>query len=135
MFTVLDAVLLRPLPFPNAELLVKVNTYDLKSGAFYDNSSYPDFVDWRKAANPVLQSLTACEEKSFNLGGASEPQHVKGEVVSSDFFETLDIEPEAGRSLTFGTVVLILVLVAAAACSIPACRAASTDPIVALHHE
>lgn len=99
MFSVLDAVLLRPLPFPNSELLVKVNTYDLKSGAFYGNSSYPDFVDWRKAANPVLQSLSACEEKSFNLGGASEPQHVKGEVVSSDFFETLGIEPEVGRSL------------------------------------
>src|SRR5260370_30381750 len=98
MFSVLDAVLLRPLPFRNSELLVKVDTYDLKSGAFYGNSSYPDFVDWRKAANSVLQSLSACEEKSFNLGG-SEPQHVKGEVVSSDFFETLGIEPEAGRSL------------------------------------
>jgi putative ABC transport system permease protein len=99
MFSVLDAVLLRPLPFPNPELLVKVDTYDLKSGAFYGNSSYPDFADWRQAANPVLQHLSACEEKSFNLVGASEPQHLKGEVVSSDFFETLNVQPELGRSL------------------------------------
>jgi putative ABC transport system permease protein len=99
MFSVLDAVLLRPLPFPNSEGLVKVDTYNLKSGAFYGNSSYPDFADWRKAASPVLQSLSACEGKSFNLVGTSEPQHVKGEVVSSDFFETLGVQPELGRSL------------------------------------
>jgi putative ABC transport system permease protein len=100
MFSVLHAVLLRPLPFPNPELLVKADTYDLKSGAFYGNSSYPDFADWRKATAPVLQSLSACEEKSFNLIGASEPQHVTGEVVSSDFFETLGVQPELGRSLS-----------------------------------
>src|SRR5579862_369149 len=98
MFSILDAVLLRPLPYPNPELLVKADTYDLKSGTPYGNASYLDFVDWRKA-NPFLQSLSACEEKSFNLVGSFEPQHVKGEVVSSDFFETLGIQPERGRSL------------------------------------
>src|SRR5215467_2501565 len=99
MFSVLDAVLLRALPFPNSKLLVKVDTYDRKSGTFYGNSSYPDFIDWRNAAGSVLQSLSACEDKSFNLIGGSEPQHVKGEVVSSDFFETLGVQPEWGRSL------------------------------------
>jgi predicted permease len=98
MFSILDAALLRPLPFPNPELLVKADTYDLKSGTFYGNASYPDFEDWRKA-NPFWQSLAACEEKSFNLVGASEPQHVKGEVVSANFFEALGIQPEKGRSL------------------------------------
>ena len=100
MFSVLHAVLLRPLPFPHAELLVKADTYDLKSGTFYGNSSYPDFTDWRQATGAVLQSLSACEEKSFNLIGGSEPQHVKGEVVSSGFFETLGVQPAFGRSLS-----------------------------------
>ena len=99
MFSVIHAVLLKPLPFPSPELLVKADTYDLKSGTFYGNSSYPDFADWRKATGPILQSLSACEEKSFNFIGGSEPQHVKGEVVSSDFFETLGVQPELGRSL------------------------------------
>ncbi|HET8965906.1 MAG TPA: ABC transporter permease, partial [Candidatus Acidoferrum sp.] len=99
MFSVLHAVLLKPLPFPSPELLVKVDTYDLKSGTFYGNSSYPDFADWRNATSPFLQSLSACEEKSFNFIGGSEPQHIKGEVVSSDFFETLGVQPELGRSL------------------------------------
>lgn len=99
MFSVLDAVLLRALPFPNPRLLVKVDTYDLKSGTYYGTSSYPDFIDWRSAAGSVLQSLSACEDKSFNLIGGSEPRHVKGKVVSSDFFETLGVQPELGSSL------------------------------------
>jgi putative ABC transport system permease protein len=98
MFSILDAALLRPLPYPNPELLVKADTYDLKSGTPYGNASYLDFTDWRKT-NPFLQSLAACEEKSFNLVGSAEPQHVKGEAVSSDFFETFGVQPEKGRSL------------------------------------
>jgi putative ABC transport system permease protein len=98
VFSILDAALLRPLPYPHAERLVKAGAYDLTSGALYGTTSYPDFVDWCEQ-NRSFASLAAYEDKTFNLGGTSQPEHVKGEVVSSDFFEALGIQPDKGRSL------------------------------------
>ena len=92
VFSILDAVLLRPLPYPHAERLVKAGAYDLTSGAPYGTTSYPDFVDWCER-NRSFASLAAYEDKTFNLGGTSQPEHVKGEVVSSDFFEPLASSP------------------------------------------
>jgi MacB-like periplasmic core domain len=77
---------------------VRAGAYDLTSRALYGTTSYPDFVDWCQQ-NHFFASLAAYEDKTFNLGGASQPEHVKGEVVSSDFFETLGIRPDKGRSL------------------------------------
>src|SRR5215470_7370502 len=99
MFSILDAVLIRPLPYPNAERLVRAGAVDLKSGEFVGKTSYPDFLDW--SAQPRLfDKLAAYEEKAFNLAGISQPEHIKGDVVSPDFFETLGIQPFEGRSLS-----------------------------------
>jgi putative ABC transport system permease protein len=98
VFSVLDAVLIRPLPYPNAGRLVKIGALDLKSGQFVGKTSYPDFVDW--SAQPHLfEKLAAFEEQTFNLAGIAQPEHVKGSVVSPEFFETLGIQPFEGRSL------------------------------------
>jgi putative ABC transport system permease protein len=99
IFSVCSMVLFRPLPYAHAERLVKANVYDLKSGDFYGETSYPDFIDWREQ-NHFFDCLAAYESKTFNLSKAKEPEHVKGEVVSSDFFETLGIQPFLGRSLS-----------------------------------
>lgn len=96
IFSILYAVLIRPLPYPNAEQLMKIGAFDLKSGEFYGDTSYPDFEDWRK--NHFFDHLAAYEEKSFNLAGTLQPEHAKGSVVSSDFFETLGVLPLEGRS-------------------------------------
>ena len=98
LFSILDAVLIRPLPYPHAERLVKADTYDLKSGDFYGKTSYPDFIDWTEQ-NHFFDKLAAYEEKTFNLAGILRPEHIKGDVVSPDFFETLGIQPYKGRSL------------------------------------
>src|ERR1700683_3775982 len=96
--SILDAVLIRPLPYPNAEQLVKVNTFNLKSGDLYGKTAYPDFVD-SSEQNRFFLKLAAYEEKTFNLAGIPQPERIRGEVVSSDFFETLGVEPYKGRSL------------------------------------
>jgi len=97
VFSILDAVLIRSLPYPHAERLVKAGGYDLTSGALYGTISYPDFEDWRER-NRFFACVAAYEDKTFNLAGTLQPEHVKGEVVSSDFFETLGVQPDKGRS-------------------------------------
>jgi putative ABC transport system permease protein len=96
VFSILDAVLIKPLPYPNAERLVKVNTYNPKSGDL--GTSYPDFVDWREQ-NRFFRWIAAYEEKTFNLTGTSQPERVRAVVVSSDFFETFGVQPYKGRTL------------------------------------
>jgi putative ABC transport system permease protein len=97
VFSICSVVLFRPLPYPNSERLVKADVFDLKSGDFYGETSYPDFTDW-SAQSRFFDHLAAYEAKTFNLSRTKQPEHVKGEVVSSDFFETLGIQPFQGRS-------------------------------------
>jgi len=98
VFSILDAVLIRPLPYPKSERLVKADVFDLKSGDFYGKTSYPDFTDWSEQSH-FFDHLAAYEDKTFNLAGTLQPERVKGQVASPDFFETLGIEPLQGRSL------------------------------------
>jgi putative ABC transport system permease protein len=98
VFSILDAVLIRPLPYPKSERLVKADVFNLKSGDFYGKTSYPDFTDWSEQSH-FFDDLAAYEDKTFNLAGTLHPEHVKGQVASPDFFETLGVEPLYGRSL------------------------------------
>ena len=98
VFSILDAVLFRPLPYPKSERLVKADVFDLKSGDFYGKTSYPDFTDWSEQSH-FFDHLAAYEDKTFNLAGTLQPERVKGQVASPDFFETLGVEPLQGRSL------------------------------------
>jgi putative ABC transport system permease protein len=97
VFSICSMALIRPLPYPHAERLVKADVYDLKSGASYGETSYPDFTDWSEQ-NHFFDHLAVYESKTFNLSRTKQPEHVKGEAVSSDFFETLGIQPFLGRS-------------------------------------
>jgi putative ABC transport system permease protein len=97
IFSVYSMVLIRPLPYPHPERLVKANVYDLKSGDVYGETSYPDFKDWSEQSHS-FDSLAAYESKTFNLSKAKEPEHVKGEVVSPEFFETIGVRPFLGHS-------------------------------------
>ena len=98
VFSILDAVLIRPLPYPDAQRLVKADVYNLKSGDFYGKTSYPDFTDWSEQ-NHFFDHLAVYEDKMLNLLANLQPEHVKGQVVSPDFFETIGVEALQGRSL------------------------------------
>ena len=98
VFSVIDAVMLRPLPYFQPERLIaaeSVGSREPGSGVF----SYPDFFDWR-SQNHTLSHLVSYHDLSFSLTGLDRPLHLDGEVVSWDFLPALGINPELGRGFT-----------------------------------
>ena len=97
IFSVVHAVVLRPLPFPAPEQLVMVAEAD-KSGA--DGTlGYPTFADWR-SQNHTFEGMSALGDWSPTLTGAGEPQALNGQRVTSDFFSVLQVKPMMGRDFT-----------------------------------
>jgi putative ABC transport system permease protein len=101
IFSVIEAVLLRPLPFPRPERLVAVNEVDFRRGlnGGASSASWPNYFDWRSKVQS-MSALSAYHHRSFTVTGPGPAQHLPGEVVSSDFFSTLGVQPAMGR--TFG---------------------------------
>src|SRR5437016_1941701 len=95
IFSIVNAVLLRPFPYQAPERLVIVQERVSAGGGF--SPSYPNFVDWR-AQNTTFDSIVAVRQnESFNLTGAGEPERLQGRLVSAEFFSTLGIKPLVGR--------------------------------------
>ncbi|HTZ83834.1 MAG TPA: ABC transporter permease [Candidatus Acidoferrales bacterium] len=96
MFSVVDAVLLRPLPFREPKQLVAVRTTE--PGRRDDiGVSYPAFLDWRNR-NHVFEGLSAFREDDFTLTGKGEAAHLFGGVVSANTFSLLGVSPLLGRN-------------------------------------
>ena len=99
MFSVINAVLLRPLPFPAPDALVTVANVDLRPGPARSISmslSYPDFFDFRSKSH-TFDHLSAYRDSSFTLVTSAGSVHVVGAVVSSEIFSTLGTTPAIGR--------------------------------------
>ena len=95
IFSIVNAVLLRPFPYHAPERLVILQERESAGRGF--SPSYPNFVDWR-AQNTVFDSIAAVRQnESFNLTGAGEPERLQGRLVSAEFFSTLGIKPLVGR--------------------------------------
>jgi predicted permease len=95
VFSVIDAVILRPLPYAQAARLVNVqstNSQHLGGTAL----SYPDFFDWR-AHNHTLEHLVSYHDTSYTLTGLDRPIPIDAEVVSWDLLAALRVAPEIGR--------------------------------------
>jgi putative ABC transport system permease protein len=94
IFSIVNAVLLRPFPYQAPERLVIIQ--ERESGEGF-SPSYPNFVDWR-AQNTAFTSIAAVRQnESFNLTGTGEPERLQGQLVSAEFFSTLGIKPLVGR--------------------------------------
>jgi putative ABC transport system permease protein len=98
IFSVMDTVLLRPLPFENPDNLVVVWNVLEGAGRGRDNVSFPDFYDYR-AQSRTFAKLAYYGMADTVLSGAGEAQAVSGVVVGGDFFETLNA-PVLGRGFT-----------------------------------
>jgi putative ABC transport system permease protein len=97
IFSVVQAVLLKPLPFPQPERVIRlidVAPDRLRAGA----TSPPDFADWR-SQNRVFSQLAAIGTDNVNLTGEGEPERLYAGRVSGDFFGALGMKPLLGRPL------------------------------------
>lgn len=97
MFSVVNGVLLNPLPFHDSNQLVSLfeEIPNFKNGSI----SYPNFVDWRKM-NRTFVAMAAYRSSGFNLSGSGEPERLHGEMISAGFFEILGVNPLLGRTFT-----------------------------------
>jgi putative ABC transport system permease protein len=97
MFSVVRAVILRPLPFDEPDRLVAVNETDLRSGTPRVASvSWPNFFDWRRDTR-TLESMAGYHVSNITVTGLGPSRHVPGAVVSANLFSTLGVEPSLGR--------------------------------------
>jgi len=99
IFSLVNVVLLRPLPFPQSQQLVAAfgrTTQIQRSGI-----SYSDFEDWQKE-NRSFTELSLWQSQSVNLTGQERPERVRGSFVSANFFHLLGIAPAMGRAFLPG---------------------------------
>ncbi|HEX8775367.1 MAG TPA: ABC transporter permease [Pyrinomonadaceae bacterium] len=95
IFSVVNAVLLRPLPFSTAERLVFISEWSQQVQNM--SVSYPNFTDWREQ-NRSFEQLAAFRGGGLILTGAGEPERVDGREVSASFFSVLGVNPALGRN-------------------------------------
>jgi putative ABC transport system permease protein len=99
IFSLLDAVLLRPLPFHDPDRLVMV-WEDATRVGFPRNTPAPaNYADW-KAQNRVFEDMAAVNWRSYNLTDEGEPEKVEAQGVTANFFPLLGVKPELGRVFT-----------------------------------
>ena len=97
IFSLVNAVLLRPLPFPQPDRLVEILHENHVGGvATLSSISYPDFFDWR-AQSHSFSTMASYRDEQSTLTGAGDAQNLQGETVSSEFFRVLGVHPALGR--------------------------------------
>jgi putative ABC transport system permease protein len=96
VFSVVNAVLLRPLPFPDSERLVTVWVTNPRQGIDEDITSWPNFADWRAGAKAV-ERVAVVRQTRLALTGAGDPEELPAGAVSDGFFDLLGAPLALGR--------------------------------------
>jgi putative ABC transport system permease protein len=99
IFSVINAVLLRPLPYPAAQRIVTLN--ESTSAQPRISISWPNYLDWKKE-NTVFDALAVGRRESFNLSGLEgrAPERISGYVVAAAFFKVIGLNPQIGRTFS-----------------------------------
>ena len=101
MFSVIDAVLLRPLPYPNSDRLVQIYETDTSRGSNRGPVSPSNFADWQRQAS-AFQEMAAYEFDSFSYRSGKVAERMSGVMVTADFFRVLGVAPALGRDFEPG---------------------------------
>lgn len=97
IFSVINAVLLEPLPYKEPDRLIRLWETNPGGGLAEVSVSVPNFQDWQKEQS-VFEQLAAAENATFNLTGSGEPQRVAAARITANLVPTLDVPPHLGRS-------------------------------------
>jgi putative ABC transport system permease protein len=97
IFSLVNAVLLRPLSYREPDRLVSVQGTNPQKGFKIDRVSPADLADWREQ-NSVFEQLAASRDAQYNLTGRGEPELIFGYRFSADFFQLLGVNPILGRT-------------------------------------
>ena len=97
IFSVVNAVVLEPLPFSESQRLVAIQGTDVHLGDMHRPLSYPDFADFR-AQNRTLESVATYDRSTSTLTGSGEPLHIDASIVSANLFDILRAQPLLGRT-------------------------------------
>jgi len=95
IFSVVDGVLLRPLPYPEPDRLIMV--YEKEPDFSRTSVSYENFLDWRRD-NRLFADLASFRGDDMNFTGSGQPEHLSGEYVSYSLFSVLGVRPLLGRT-------------------------------------
>ena len=98
MFGLLNAVSLRPLPYPESDRLVELWGNVERQTVERRGTSIPDYLDW-KAKSRSFDLMSAWSDGGFIMYGSGAPERIGGETVAGEYFATLGIEPILGRAL------------------------------------
>lgn len=99
IFSVINAVLLRPLPFAQPERLFTLWNVNIKKGGDGFSVTYPDFFDWR-TQQQSFEYLAAFRNRDLTLTGVGDAVRLRGAVTTSDLFPLLGVSPALGRTFT-----------------------------------
>jgi putative ABC transport system permease protein len=98
IFSIVNAVLLRPLPFPQSSRIVRAYQTLERNGVHRNGVSYLNFADWQKESRSFEQ-MGAFHESDVTLTGAGDPEIIPGAVVTAGLLSALGVRPVAGRLL------------------------------------
>src|SRR5262245_2635900 len=97
IFSVVNAIVLRPLPYPNSAQLVAIWGNLKRAGTAEVEISAPELVDLRQQTHS-FENVAAYSLQDVNLTGLGEPERLRGAIVSANLFSTLRIDPQRGRN-------------------------------------
>jgi putative ABC transport system permease protein len=100
VFSVVDQLLLRPLPYPSGDQLVMVEE-SVGGGGSHADVNPANWLDWQRESR-TFRGFAAWVLAQFTLTGVGEPRNVNAQLVSSDFFPVLGVPPLLGRTLSAG---------------------------------
>ena len=96
IFSIVNAVLLKPLPYPRADELVLVSQSNRQTKQTLGDATPANFLDWR-VRNHTFTGMAAFKSESLIISSSGEPERLDGAMVNANFFDVLEVKPAIGR--------------------------------------